>query len=152
MDMAMNRFFSFFWIYRIGIGPLHYLSSRSGFGFEFLEILLIEEWLVDSGSRQDCLELPFFQTFKQTNSDSTLLHYLVVIQKIGAKFKKCRNCDSPMRGFAFLLQKSPRIRTQNRNGSKGCVRDLCRTDVCKNIRKPGSLPCPFYLKQHVHYT
>ncbi len=40
------------------------------------------------------------------------------------------------------LWKSPRFRSQNRNGSNGCVRDLCRTDVCKKIEKYCSLPCP----------
>ncbi len=38
---------------------------------------------------------------------------------------------------------SLRIRGQNRNGSKGCVRDLCRNDLPKNIGKSGSLACPF---------
>jgi hypothetical protein len=26
---------------------------------------------------------------------------------------------------------------------KGSVRDLCQKDLCKNIKKTGSLPCPF---------
>ena len=33
------------------IDPLHYLSSRSDFGFEFAEILEIEKRLADSASR-----------------------------------------------------------------------------------------------------
>ncbi len=37
----------------------------------------------------------------------------------------------------------PRIRSQNRNGSKGSVRDLWLTNFCKNPRKYASLPCPF---------
>jgi hypothetical protein len=36
-----------------------------------------------------------------------------------------------------------RIRSQNRNSSNGTVRGPCRTDLCKNIKKTGSLPCPF---------
>jgi hypothetical protein len=32
--------------------PLHYLSSRSDFGFEFEEIFVIEKGLPDSASRQ----------------------------------------------------------------------------------------------------
>jgi hypothetical protein len=45
----------------------------------------------------------------------------------------------------FRLRISPRIRSQNRNGSKGCVSDLCWTDSCKKIKKSGSLLCPFKL-------
>jgi hypothetical protein len=33
------------------IDPLHYLSSRSDFGFEFAEIFVIEKRLPDSASR-----------------------------------------------------------------------------------------------------
>jgi hypothetical protein len=33
--MAMRRIFWGFCINRFGIGPLHYVSSRSDFGFEF---------------------------------------------------------------------------------------------------------------------
>ncbi len=51
--------------------------------------------------------------------------------------------DSPMRGVDFLIQISPRIRSQNRNGLKASVRDLGQSDLCKNIGKTCSLPCPF---------
>jgi hypothetical protein len=34
------------------IDPLHYLSSRSDFGFEFAEIFVIEKRLPDSASRR----------------------------------------------------------------------------------------------------
>ncbi len=34
-----------------GIGPLHYISSHSDFGFEFAEIFVIEKRLADSTSR-----------------------------------------------------------------------------------------------------
>jgi hypothetical protein len=44
----------------------------------------------------------------------------------------------PSRGVVFLW-----IRSQNRNGSKGSVRDLWGTNFCKNPRKSASLPCPF---------
>ncbi len=50
--------------------------------------------------------------------------------------------DSPMRGVDFRLQISPRIQSQNRNGSNSSVRDPWRTGLCKNIGKTGSLPCP----------
>jgi hypothetical protein len=42
----MNRLF-----HRFGIGPLHYLSSRSDFGFEFAATFVIENRLPDSMSR-----------------------------------------------------------------------------------------------------
>jgi hypothetical protein len=40
--MAMNQFFRCFCINRFGLGSLHYLSSRSDFGFEFSEIFVFE--------------------------------------------------------------------------------------------------------------
>ncbi len=43
----------------------------------------------------------------------------------------------------FELWISPRIRSQNRNGLKGSVRDLGQSDLCKNIEKTGSSPCPY---------
>jgi hypothetical protein len=51
--------------------------------------------------------------------------------------------DSPMQGVDFWLWISPRIRSQNRGGSKGSVRDLCWPELCENIGKFGSLPCRF---------
>jgi len=57
----------------------------------------------------------------------------------------CRLPDSASRGVVFRLRISPRIRSQNRNGSKCSVRNLGRTDLCKNPRKSASLPCPFNL-------
>jgi hypothetical protein len=47
----MRRNFWGFCINRFGKGPLHYVSSRSDFGFEFVEIFLIEKRLPDSPSR-----------------------------------------------------------------------------------------------------
>ncbi len=46
--MAMNRIFC---INRFSIGPLHYISSRSDFGFEFLEIFVFKKRLPDSTIR-----------------------------------------------------------------------------------------------------
>ncbi len=57
--------------------------------------------------------------------------------------------QGPSRGVVFRLRISPRIRSQNRNGSKCSVRDLCRTDLCKNPRKSASLPCPFRYADNV---
>ncbi len=46
-------------------------------------------------------------------------------------------------GVDLGLRISPRIRSQNRNISIGCVSDLCRTYLCKKVEKTGSLPCSF---------
>ncbi len=51
--------------------------------------------------------------------------------------------NSKSRGVDFRIRISQRFRRQNRNGSKCSVRDLCQTDLYKNIGKNGSLPCPF---------
>ncbi len=40
------------------IDPLHYLSSRSDFGFEFAEIFVIEKGLPDSYFRFKCMNDP----------------------------------------------------------------------------------------------
>ncbi len=45
--METNRIFRGFCINRFGIGPLHYISSRSDFGFEFSEIFIFEKGLPD---------------------------------------------------------------------------------------------------------
>jgi len=50
--------------------------------------------------------------------------------------------DSPIWGVVFQIRISPRIRNQNRNGSKCSVRDISQSDLCKNLGKFGSLPCP----------
>ncbi len=49
--METNRIFRGFWIKWFGIGPLHYISSRSDFGFEFSEIFVFEKRLPDSTIR-----------------------------------------------------------------------------------------------------
>ncbi len=49
--MATRRIFWGFCINRFGIGPLHYISSRSDFSFEFAEIFVIEKRLPDSPSQ-----------------------------------------------------------------------------------------------------
>jgi hypothetical protein len=40
-----------------------------------------------------------------------------------------------MWGVDFRVRISPRIRSQNRNGLKGSVRDLGQSDLCKNMEK-----------------
>jgi hypothetical protein len=63
--MAMRRIFWGFCIKQFGIGPLHYVSSRSDFGFEFSEIFAIEKRLTNSPSwGVDKIRYNFFQTFK----------------------------------------------------------------------------------------
>ncbi len=63
----MNRIFRDFCINRIGLGPLHYISSRSAFGFEFAEIFVFEKQLPVSVSRgvdKITYSYKYFQTFK----------------------------------------------------------------------------------------
>jgi hypothetical protein len=53
--MTARQIFWDFCINWFGIGPLHYISSRSDFGFEFAEIFVIEKTtprLAESGSGQ----------------------------------------------------------------------------------------------------
>jgi hypothetical protein len=49
--METNRIFRGFCINRFGIGPLHYILSRSDFGFKFSEIFLFQKRLPDSTIR-----------------------------------------------------------------------------------------------------
>jgi hypothetical protein len=63
----MRRNFWGFCINRFGIGPLHYVLSRSDFGFKFVEIFVIEKQLPDSlswGVDKNAYRYNFFQTFK----------------------------------------------------------------------------------------
>ncbi len=60
---------------RFGIGPSHYISSRSDFDFEFAEIFVIEKRLPDSPSRgvdKNAYRYKCFQTFESINGLSTL--------------------------------------------------------------------------------
>jgi hypothetical protein len=64
----MRRIFWGFCINRrFGIGPLHYLSSLSDFGFEFADILVIEKRRPDSPSRESTrlpIDTIFFKPLK----------------------------------------------------------------------------------------
>jgi hypothetical protein len=63
----MRRVFWDFSINWILIDPLHYLLSRSDFGFEFADIFVIKKRLPDSPSRgvdKIAYRYNFFQTFK----------------------------------------------------------------------------------------
>ncbi len=63
----MNQIFRGFGINCFGLGPLHYISSRSDFGFEFAEIFVFEKRLPVSVSRgvdKIAYRYNYFQTFK----------------------------------------------------------------------------------------
>ncbi len=65
--MATNRIFRGFCINRFGLGPLHYISIRSDFGFEFAAIFVFEKRLpvsVSRGVNKIAWSIQFFQTFK----------------------------------------------------------------------------------------
>ncbi len=65
--MATRQIFWGICINRFGIGPLHYISIRSNFGFKFAEILVIEKQLPYTPSRgvhKIAYRYNFFQTFK----------------------------------------------------------------------------------------
>jgi hypothetical protein len=73
--MATRRIFWGFCINRFGIGPSHYISSRSDCDFEFAEIFIIEKRLPDSpswGVDKNAFRYKCFQTFESINGDSTL--------------------------------------------------------------------------------
>ncbi len=61
--------------------------------------------------------------------------------------QSCRLPGSASHGVVFRLRISLQIRSENRSGSKCCVRDSGGTDFCKNPRKSASLPCPFNLSK-----
>jgi hypothetical protein len=65
--MATRRIIWGFCINRFGVGPLHYISSRSDFDFEFAEIFLIEKRLPELSSQgvdKIAYRYKCFQTFK----------------------------------------------------------------------------------------
>jgi hypothetical protein len=54
-----------------GIGPLHYVSSRSDFGFEFAEIFVIEKRVGES------TRMPIDTIiFKPLNKSMVIVHYI----------------------------------------------------------------------------
>ncbi len=72
----MRRIFWGFCINRFGIGPLHYLSSRSDFGFKFAEIFVIEKRLPDSPSRGFDKIAYRYNFFKPLNISMVIVHYI----------------------------------------------------------------------------
>jgi hypothetical protein len=74
--MAINQFFRFFCINRFGLGPLHYISNRSDFGFEFSEIFVLENRLpalVSRGVDKIAWSIHFF---KPLNNSLVIVHYI----------------------------------------------------------------------------
>jgi hypothetical protein len=127
-----------FCINGFGIGTLHYISNRSDFDFEFAEIFVIEKRL-PTRRLSDSLSFPL----KHSKADSPTRRVGKSSTPRLTESESRRLLDSASRGVVFQLRISPRIRSQNRNGSKSSVRDLWGTDFCKNPRKSASLPCPF---------
>ncbi len=70
--MAMSRIFRVFCINCIGLGPLHYISSHSDFGFEFAEIFVYEKWLPVSVSR-GVDKISYWYNYFQTWNNSILI-------------------------------------------------------------------------------
>ncbi len=96
---------------------------------------------------------PIWQNIGQGCNALSLLIYLQVWKKANSK-QPCRPPDSTSGGVDWLpdstswgvdfrLRISPQIWSKSRNSSNSSVRDQCRTDLCKNLGKFGSLPCPF---------
>jgi hypothetical protein len=70
--MTTRRIFWGFCINRFGIVPLHYISSRSDFSFEFAEIFVIEKRLPDSPSR-GVDKIAYSYNFSHTLNESMVI-------------------------------------------------------------------------------
>ncbi len=89
----MNRIFRGFCINRFGLGPLHYILSRSDIGFEFVEIFVFIKQLPVSVSRgvdKIAWSIDCFQIFKLFYCDSTIHPWLIFGQI--DPLKTCFNC------------------------------------------------------------
>ncbi len=148
--MATKRIFWDFCIHRFLMSPLHYLSSRSDFDFKFAEIFVIEKlgesgsrWLSDSARVADSLtrQVRESTTLRLIDEGSFLFKHSIAESENQRVVPRLTKSES--RRVVFRLRISPRIRSQNQNGTKCSVRDLCQTDLCKNLGKSASLPCPF---------
>jgi hypothetical protein len=115
----MRRIFGGFCINRFGVGPLHYISSRSDFGLGFAEIFVMEKrlpdltsrWLSDSGSRG------------VADSPTRWVGKLSTCRVWESATPRVGESPTPSRGVVFRLGISPRIWSQNQNCSKGSVKD-----------------------------
>ena len=72
----MRRIFWGFCRNWVLIDPLHYLSSRSAFGFEFAEIFVIEKRLPDSPSRGVDKNAYRYNFFKPLNKSMVIVHHI----------------------------------------------------------------------------
>jgi hypothetical protein len=73
----MRRIFWGFWRNRFLMSPLHYISRRSDFRFEFAEIFVIEKQLPDSPPRRvgESTRLPIDTIFfKPLNKSMVIVH------------------------------------------------------------------------------
>ncbi len=76
---------------------------------------------------------PLCQKISQGCNELSLLVYLEIWRE--DFLKAVLSKPQYHRGVIFRLRISPLIRSQNRTGSKGSVRDQCRTDLCKKKSK-----------------
>jgi len=74
--MAMRPIFLGFSLNRFGIGPLHYISSHSDFGFEFAEIFVFEKRLPVSVSRGVDKITWSIHFFKPLNNSIVIVQYI----------------------------------------------------------------------------
>jgi hypothetical protein len=74
----MRQIFWGFCIHRLGIGPLHYILSRSDFSFEFAEIFIIKKRLPDfSTPLRELTRMPIDTIFfKPLNKSMVIVHYI----------------------------------------------------------------------------
>ncbi len=103
-DMAMRRIFlGFCWNWFL-IDPLHYLMSRSDFGFEFAEIFKIEKRLHDLASRQlsNSGRVGELLTLRLVKSESCRLP-IWTNQRVGFWMFKRKLGESESRGVAIQI-------------------------------------------------
>ncbi len=90
--------------------------------------------------------MPLKDQFGQKlDRDVMYYHKRIILrfEKNGYSRQSCRLPNSTIRVVVFWIWISPRIQSQNRNGLKSSLKDLGQSDLCKNLGKFGSLPCPF---------
>ncbi len=140
--MAMRQIFWGFCINRFLMSPLHYLSSRSDFGFEFAKIFIFEKRIPDSPSWG--VDKIANKPFKKMNGDSTLQPWLIfcwIGTLKGPWFSRHRSQEGSCLSFTNI---SANLKPESeRLDMYSSVRDLCWTDLCKKLGKSASLPCPF---------
>jgi hypothetical protein len=78
----MRPIFQAFCINLIGIGLLHYISSRSDFGFEFSEIFVIEKRLPDSASSILFYSILFYSILFYSIIFYSILFYSILFYSI----------------------------------------------------------------------